>query len=96
MGEEEWKRWRVERDVSYFGTEGTARGSGLAGTMLSPSFTAPTYTYSQQGRAKVGSVAGRVSTDSFGPAAALGWKRQTEGESQRTGRMQAAPRGRKN
>lgn len=54
MGEEEWKRRKVERDGFYFEAEGTARGSGLAGTMPSPSFTTPTYIYSQQGRAKGG------------------------------------------
>lgn len=55
MEEEEGRR-----DGSYFSAEGTADGSGLAGTMPLPSSTTPSYSYSKWGGAKVRGVSGSV------------------------------------
>lgn len=95
MGEEEWKRRRVERDGSYFGREGTARGSGLAGIIPSPFFTVLTYIYSQQGRAKVGAwLAGSLWTHSVLLLLWAGRDRLTETAREREGCRQPHMAGR--
>lgn len=93
MGEEEWKRRKVERDGFYFGAEGTARGSGLAGTMPSVALLHHPYLHIQPaGKSK----RGRRGWQGLIRSCCYFRLEETEGESQRTGGVQAARHGGKN